>query len=249
MSQDIDAALQGWHFKPGVVQARLIQTGDGRQVIQMRVDLGVLQIETKDRPDGTRPNGFATYYDYLRHLARGAERAEQPFVLSEEQCLEADREFVQFYHRRICWLALRQFDRAVADADHTLVFMNFTRDHSPGEDYTQAHEQYRGFVIFQRTQAAALAADERGEAEGAIDEIRAGLERMREFFASYEVEEQMEEDGMVQQLRKMEKSLRKMHGIDKTLPEQLNEAVAREDYETAAKLRDQLRRRPGGERV
>ena len=31
MSQDIDAALKGWDFKSGVVQARLVQAGEGRQ--------------------------------------------------------------------------------------------------------------------------------------------------------------------------------------------------------------------------
>jgi hypothetical protein len=246
MSQDIDGALQGWEFKPGVVQARLVQARDGRQVIQMRVDLGILQIETTERPDGARPHGCPTYFDYLRQQARKAGRAGQSFVLSEEQCLEADREFVQLYHRRICWLALRSFARAVADADHTLAFMDFVRDHSPAEEYTQAHEQYRGFVLFQRTQAAAARAVEKESAEEAIDEIRAGLEKMKAFFASFEAEEHMEEDAMVQQLRKMEKSLRETHGIEATLHEQLDEAVAKEDYETAARLRDALRRRPPG---
>jgi hypothetical protein len=246
MSHDIDAALQGWEYKPGVVQARLVQARDSRQVIQMRIDLGVLQIETTGRPDGTRPHGCATYFDYLRQQARVAQRSGQSLVLSDEQCLEADREFVQYYHRRVCWLALRNFGRAVADADHTLAFMDFVRDHSPGEEYTQAHEQYRGFVLFQRTQAAAARAVEKGNAEAAIDAIRSGLEKMRAFFASFDYEEQMEEDGMVQQLRKMEKSLRDTHGIEATLAEQLDEAVAREDYEAAARLRDALRRRPGG---
>jgi hypothetical protein len=245
MSQDIDPALQGWEFKPGVVQARLVQAGNNRQVIQMRVDLGILQIETRDRPDGTRPHGCATYFNYLRQQARVTDRAGEPFVMSEEQCLEADREFVQFYHRRICWMALRNFGRAVADADHTLAFMNFVRDHSPAEEYTQAHEQYRGFVVFQRTQSAAARALEKDKADEAIDEIRSGLEKLRSFFAAYDAEEQMEEDGMVQQLRKMEKALRDQHGIEATLNEQLAEAVAREDYEAAARLRDALRRKPG----
>src|SRR5262249_28280276 len=97
MAQDIDAAMQGWEFKPGVVQARLVQADNGRQVIQMRVDLGVLQIETKGRPDGARPHGHATYLEYLRQQKRLASKDKRPFVLSEEQCLEADREFVQFY--------------------------------------------------------------------------------------------------------------------------------------------------------
>jgi hypothetical protein len=250
MTQDIDAALKGWEFKPGMVQARLVQTGDdGRQVIQMRVDMGILQLETSGRPDGARPHGCATFFDHLRQQARAARRAGREFVLSEEQCQEADREFVQFYHRRISWLALRQFARAVADSDHTLAFMDFVRDHSPGEEYTQAHEQYRGFVLFQRTQAAAARAVEKDNAEAAIDEIRTGLEKMRAFFASFDAEEQMEEDGMVQQLRKMEKSLRQTHGIEATLHEQLDEAVSREDYETAARLRDALRRRPGDKGV
>jgi hypothetical protein len=247
MSHDIEAALKGWEYKPGVVQARLVQVRGGREVIQVRVDLGILQLETANRPDGARPHGLATYFDYLQQQAGAAARAGKEFVLNEEQCLEADREFVQFYHRRISWLALRQFTRAVADADHTLAFMDFVRDHSPSEEYTQAHEQYRGFVVFQRTQAAAAGAVEEQNFEKAVDEIRAGLEKMRAFFASFEAEEQMEEDGMVQQLQKMEKSLREMHGIEATLHEQLDAAVAREDYETAAKLRDKLRSRPGGE--
>jgi hypothetical protein len=246
MSQDIDAALQGWEFKPGVVQARLVQARDGRQVIQMRVDLGLLQIETTERPDGARPHGFPTYFEYLRQQVRVARRGSESFVLTEEQCLESDREFVQFYHRRICWLALRNYPRAVADADHTLAFMDFVKAHSPAEEYTQAHEQYRGFVLFQRTQAAAARAVEKENAEEAIDEIRAGLEKMKTFFASFEAEEQMEEDLMVQKLREMEKSLRETHGINATLAEQLDEAVAKEDYETAARLRDAMRQRPPG---
>src|SRR5262249_54685055 len=127
MFQDIDAALQGWDFKPGMVQARLVQRRDGRQVIQMRVDLGILQMETNGRPDAARPHGHPSYFEHLQHQSAVAERAGQGFSLSEEQAEEADREFLQFYHRRISWLALRNYGRAIADADHTLAFMDFVR--------------------------------------------------------------------------------------------------------------------------
>jgi hypothetical protein len=243
VSEDIDAVLRGWPYKPGAVQARQVVGSDGREVIQMRVELGLFQLEVEGRPDGARPDGFTTYFDYLRQLAEAADRAGEPFVLSEEQCVEADREFVQFYHRRICWLALKRYDRAVADADHTLAFMDFVRDHSPGEEYTQAHEQYRGFVVFQKTQAAAALALDRGNPEGAIDEIRAGLERLRAFFAAYDAEGQMDEDAMVAHLRRIEGTLRQQHGIKATLQEQLDQAIANEEYEQAARIRDALRRR------
>ncbi len=243
MNQDIDAALNGWEYKPGVVQARLVETSDGRQVIQLRVDLGLLQMEIAHRPDGTRPHGHPTYHQYLVKQAQLSNRSGRTFILNEEQCQEADREFVQYYHRRLCWLALHQYAQAVADADHTLAFMDFVREHSPNDEFTQAHEQYRGFVIFQRTQAAGALSVEKEEPEAAIDAINAGLEKLRTFFATYDLEDQFEENGMVQQLRKMANSLRKTHNIEATKLEQLNDAVANEEYETAARLRDELKRK------
>lgn len=242
MSQDIDAILRSWEYRPGTVQARLVPAAGGRQVIQMRVDLGVLQMETSGRPDGMRPHGSPTYFHHLQQEAARLSQAGQPFVLDEHQCQETDREFVQFYHRRICWLALRQHAQAVRDADHTLAFMNFVRDHSPDEAYTRAHEQYRPFVLFQRTQAAALAC-EPDDPEGAIDAIRAGALQLEECLANEEAGEFPEGQMMLEQLRKMADSLRQAHGVEETLREQLERAVANEDYETAARLRDALRRR------
>jgi hypothetical protein len=121
--------------------------------------------------------------------------------------------------------------------------MDFVHNHSPGEQYTLAHEQYRGFVIFHRTQAAAAEAVHRDKPEEAIDAIRDGLERLRKFFAAHGLEEQYDEDGMVKQLRSLEQSLRTLHGIEATLNEQLEQAVANEEYEAAARIRDALRKR------
>ena len=52
VNQDIDGVLEGWEHKPGMVQARMVQARSGRQVIKMRVDLGILQMEVARRPDG-----------------------------------------------------------------------------------------------------------------------------------------------------------------------------------------------------
>jgi len=243
VGKHIDAALYGWRYEPGSAQARMLQGADGRQLLQMRVDLGILQMEVEGRPDGERPGAFDSYYGYLHAQARQAAKKGAEFKLSEEQCHEADREFVQYYQRRICWLALRKYTRAIADADHTLAFMDLVRAHSPSDEYTQAHEQYRGFVTFQRTQAAAALALEQHDPEGAVDAVRGGLDQLRTFFSAFDLEEQMEEDGMVQHLRRIDQSLREQHGIGATLQEQLEQAIAKEEYETAAKLRDALRKR------
>lgn len=239
---DIDHILRDWPYDPGEISVRLVQARDGREVLQMRIEMGVLQLEVDHRPDGQRPGGAETYFDYLigESLHQGKE-----FVLSEEQCVEADREFVQFYHRRICWLALREYRRAVTDADHNLAFMDFVKSYSPAEEWTLSHEQYRPFILFHRTQAEALARLEETGPEEAIEAINAGLARMRGFYEEFASEEHFEEDDMVARLTELRESLRDQYGVGQTLSERLQEAIAREQYELAAELRDQIARRSG----
>jgi hypothetical protein len=167
--------------------------------------------------------------------------------MNADQCKFADREFVQFYHRRICWLALRRYNDAVRDATHTLDLMDFCRRHSPDEEWTMTHEQYRPFVLFHRTQADALAAleSDEGGAELAIHAINQGLDNLKSFFEKYELDERFEDDELVSRLVELRESVRERFEVGRTLFEQLDEAVAQEQYELAAQLRDQLRQRHG----
>lgn len=235
--RDIDTVLKGWEFRPGEVNARLIKARNGRQVIQMRVDMGLLQMETDFRPDGTRPHGAETYYDYL---VGEVIREGGSFRLSKEQCSEVDREFVQFYHRRLCWLSLREYRRAAKDADHSLAFMDFVREHSADDEWTLSHEQYRPFVLFHRVQASALAELEEHGPEAAISEINRGLGRFRELFERYDAGEQYAEDELVRRLEEMRENVRRRYEVGPTLTEQLAEAVRAENYELAAELRDRI---------
>jgi hypothetical protein len=206
----------------------------------MRVEMGVLQLETTGRPDGQRPGGAETHHDYL--IARVIADDDE-FVMSEEECAEADREFVQFYHRRICWLAMRKYRSAVKDADHTLELMDFCRQHSPDERWTLSHEQYRPFVLFHRTQAAALAQLEASGPEAAIQEVNQGLDRLRDVFSDHDADEEYDADELVSRLVELRESLRDEYDVGRTLQERLADAIATEQYEVAAKLRDELKSR------
>ncbi len=244
-SEDIGGILASWPFQPGVISARLIRASDGREVLQMRIELGILQMETTGRPDGQRPGGCKTYLDYLRRQHRKARRG---MPLTEEQTSEVDREFLQYYHRRICWLALREFSRAVEDADHTLALMDYVAKHSPDDEWSLSHEQYRPFVLFHRTQAMALAQLDNAGPEAAIEEINEGLGRIRALFQAVEAEEQFEEDEFVKQLTALRDWIREHYHVGRTLAEQLADAVAQEQYELAARLRDEIARRRAADR-
>jgi UvrB/uvrC motif len=238
--EHLDELLRDWAYEPQTLGVRIVSASDGRDVLQMRIDMGVLQLELEGRPDGARPKGFESFFDYLvsESIRFGAE-----FVIDDEQANEVDREFVQFYHRRICWLRLQDYERAIRDADHTLGLMDFCREHSDDDQWTLSHEQYRPFVIFHRTQAAALASLDEGGPEGSIQEINDGLDSLREVFEEYEAEEHFEDDVLVTRLLDLRETLRTEYEVGKTLAEQLAEAVATEQYELAARLRDELARR------
>jgi hypothetical protein len=235
----LDDILQEWTFDPSTLNVRLVKGKDGRDVIQMRVDMGVLQLETTGRPDGTHFRDSETVLEYLQ-----LQNLEDPDrVLTEAECGEVDREFMQFYHRRICWLRLQYYHRAVMDADHTLRLMDLSGEMSPDEEWTAAHEQYRPFVVFHRTQAEALGELEENTAEESIQAINSGLDTMRDFFAKHDAEEHFDEDELVVRLVELRESLRSEYAVGQTLKEQLNAAVEQEQYELAAQLRDELSRR------
>jgi hypothetical protein len=253
MRRDIDDALQGWPYDPrsGDILAREVKAKDGRMVVQVRVDLGMLQLEEDGRPDGVRPHGFESYLDYLRHRAAGRGQAAggkaPSWTMGAEHCAEADREFVQFYHRRVAWLSLQRYDKALRDADHTLALMDFVARHGITPEYIASHERFRGLVVFHRTQAAAALALERRRPDEAIDAVHEGAERILRHQRTWEQDnpddDMFSSSTLIEQLGVLEDEIRKNFAVEKTLREQLDDAVAREDYEQAARLRDKIRAR------
>ncbi len=64
MSKDLTVLLHGWDYNPNEVTVRRVLGIDGREKIQMRLDLGVLQMEVSGRPDGKRPYGHESLLEY-----------------------------------------------------------------------------------------------------------------------------------------------------------------------------------------
>ncbi|MCC6494158.1 MAG: UvrB/UvrC motif-containing protein [Pirellulales bacterium] len=242
-NQNLDRMLREWEYEPGRPVVRRAAGDDGRDLLQMRVDMGVLQLEADGRPDGQRPHGFATYYDYLVSAAfqEGTE-----FELGEDRQQEVDREFYQYYHRRICWLTLNEYALAAADAEHSLRLMDFTSANAADREWALMHEQYRPFVMFHQVQATALTKLQADQPEGAVQAIGSGLDSLRSLFVQHGAEEHFDEDVFVLKLREMQDSIKSHFRLGPSLAEQLADAVATEQYELAAKLRDRMAKRHGG---
>ncbi len=244
---DLQPILDGWDYEDDAgLQARKVLREDGSSFIQIRVELGVLQLEMEGRPDGTRPHGFPSLLDHYRAEAEAHRRRTgwyEEFELTPRDCSRLRSECLQYYHRRIAHRTLREHLAAVADADHNLAILDLIKAFAKDLEDQQATEQFRPFILAHRFECLALHCMEHEDGRGALLEIDRGMARIREAFAAQERPSEAEtsvELGILAGLRR-KLMKRRQNSSRHRLQILLDEALRREDPDRAADLRAQLR--------
>ena len=88
MSLDLNSILKDWPHESGSIKVRKIAGLDGREKLQLRVDLGLLQMELTGRPDGRRPHNCESLLEYHQKRAARIEQKGEAYELTPEQCAE-----------------------------------------------------------------------------------------------------------------------------------------------------------------
>src|SRR5438046_549162 len=101
MSLHLNTNLKDWPHENRAIKVRKILGLDGRQKLQLRIDLGVLQMELTGRPDGMRPHGCESLLTYHQNCAALAKAAGNEYELSAEECSELQQKGIQYYHRSV----------------------------------------------------------------------------------------------------------------------------------------------------
>jgi hypothetical protein len=247
MDFDISDLLEHWDYKPGQVVVRKLKTKDGKEKIQLRVDLGLLQMNAAGRPDGKRPYGHDSLFDYYqarlyRHLAEH-EGSDDGFQLKAEDCARLQLEALQYHHRYICLLQLGDYAGVVRDAERNLAVFDFVGKHAGSEELVWSLRQFQPQLLMILTRARAMQTMESGDYAGAVASIEEGLEQIREFYREYSKSELLEQSGEIHSLEAWLSEMRANRPLSarEKLEQALSEAVQREDYERAAQMRDALK--------
>jgi hypothetical protein len=249
LSQDIRPILDNWEFEPEELKVRLIRGDDGRDKIQMRIDLGLRQMEMVGRPDGLKPFGFESLLDYYAAQAKDARARSERFELDPKACESLMHEGLQYYHRYLSAYHLELYDLVASDTRRNLRLFAFVARHAARESDKLEFEQYRPYVEMMHARAVASAALKSGDHDSAILAIDEGVDAIRRFLREYHQEHREKQCPELRFLLKwrQEVEVGRPIGPLERLKRDLDGALKVEAYEDAARLRDEIRRLSEGE--
>lgn len=244
-SYDLRRILAGWDYEPGQITVRKITGDDGTVKLQMRLDLGLLQMESSGRPDGQRPNGSESLLDY--HEAQVESHKERNgtvlgYELTPDECQALREEAVQYYHRYLAEFVLEDFEGVERDTARNLRLLDLTARHAREESDRLALEQYRPYLIMMNTRAQVHLALRRGRFKTAQARVEAGLSMIRDFMESFGQEEAFEESPEAMILLALQQEIAARMPTDpvQRLEEELDKAIEEERYEDAIVLRERI---------
>src|SRR5689334_22260909 len=187
-SKDITPLLKGWDYEPGTINVRKIRGADGQFKLQMRLDLGLLQMELNGRPDGSKPHGFDSLLEYFEaelkdHAARNG--TELGFHLTHDQCRSLREEAYMYYQRYISLFVLEDYQGVLRDTARNLRVLDLCGKYAVDEQDRLFLEQYRPYITMMNTRAAASLLVEERKLREAHDILQQGIEQIREFFVRF----------------------------------------------------------------
>lgn len=247
MNFDISHLLDQWDYQPGTASVRKFTGKDGVEKLQVRLDLGILQMNCQGRPDGKRPLGYPSLYEYYQarlEKFKGAHSGnDEGFRLKAEDCAKLQFEALQYYQRHNCLWQLEDFAGVARDTERNLAVCDFASRHAETEELSWSLQQFKPQLLMMHARALATAALRDNDFDGGVRHIEEGMTRIRNFYRDHERLEALEQSVELNGLKTWLDELNSRRPLTKRekLERELNEAVSNEDYEKAAQMRDALR--------
>src|SRR5947208_8729228 len=243
MSLDLNTILKDWPHENGNIKVRKIVGLDGREKLQLRVDLGVLQMETSGRPDGQRPHNCESLLEYHQKKAARAEAKGEAYKLTPEQCAELKQEGIQYYHRYLSLVQINDFEGVVRDTQRNLDLFTFVSEHTDREELSWSMQQFRPYVLMMNTRARASILLGEGKFAEAMGEIERGRDAISEFFQRSNFPELVSKSSEIAFLDEWLEEVKAKRPLSKLeiMQREMETAIAKELYERAAELRDAIK--------
>lgn len=254
---DLSIIIGDWPYdeEEDANNVRKVVGVDGALKIQLRIRGGLIQWEVEGRPDGTHPHEFPSVLDYCYHRISRRRRRMSPDagprrrnrVLDADLIEELGEEVFDYYKRGRALFLLGDYRRALGDALHNLRVLRLIRLHADDTNAVVNYDRYRPGLLLDRARAEMLLDLQAGDVRQALDALNRGIREIENFYAEYEMQEELDDSAERQVLVDLRRSLREKHNVPLNDDELLHSlrveqeiAIRRENYEMAARLRDKI---------
>lgn len=240
MTFDLTEYLNSWPYDPEELlnNIRRLKAEDGRDILQVREPMGLQQMEYSGRPDGFRPLGHESWLSHYQEQAGYL----PGFTLEHEDCVRLMQEGILFYQRYLILYQMEDWPGVVRDTGRNLEYFDFTRAHAENQEDSLTLEQYRPYLMRMNAIGKAYLLQKNNRNQEALELLRETTGRIKTLDAVQSPVFKMEQEKAIKHLSQMIAEFEKS-GPENEL-ERLQrlklEAVRREDFEAAARLRDQI---------
>src|SRR5437870_12442781 len=242
MSLDLNSILQDWPHENGHVKVRKITGLDGREKLQLRVDLGVLQMEVTGRPDGQRPHNCESLLEYHQRRAVRAAGKSEDYKLTPEESAALQQEGIQYYHRYLSLFQVNDFAGVVRDTQRNLDLFTCGTEDTDREELSWSLQQFRPYVLMMNTRAKASIFLGQGKFGEAMAEIERGRDAITNFFLHSNFPELASKNSEIAFLDEWLEEVKAKRPLSKLeiMQREMETAIASELYERAEELRDAI---------
>jgi hypothetical protein len=241
---DLRHVLDGWPYDPEN-NVRVVLGNDGREVLQVRLCMGIEQYEMTGRPDGKRPHGKDSAFDHYQECwVQARDRGEaSTFALSAEQCAELFTEGMLYYYRYLNLFQVRNWGGTIRDTTRNLRLFDFVHRHAEREEDQNYLEQWRPYIMRINVTAAAMVQLEAGAHKTALELLQQTMHKIESLSDMDDQNFQVERKRSLLTLRELARQIEKNRPVSEQerLQGELRQAIAKQEFERAAELRDRIR--------
>lgn len=162
----------------------VLQIEDGREVIVVQPNaFTISRIYATGRPDGMRPHGVDSYYDYFFAKLQTYQEengTRDGFELTPDEWDILFEESFHRYTRYLLFAGIKRWEDVKRDTAANIAVTNLARECAPNDIAWQSY-QYKGYMIMMHSIANAELSLQEGDADAALQDIDAGIQQIGEF--------------------------------------------------------------------
>ena len=163
---------------------KILKLAEGKEVVMVQSnEFTISRIYTAGRPDGKRPHGRESYYEYFREQLEDYKQqhgSDEGFGLTPEDWRVLFRESYDRYARYLLFAGIKRWADVKRDTDTNLATTNMAKKYAPSEIAWESY-QYKGYMLMMNSMANAELCLMEDDRPGALDQVNLGIQRIGKF--------------------------------------------------------------------